>query len=152
MRTGEEYLMSTSLWLPGAGAPPDHQTESPVQVQLDPKKRPLDAVSHGDVEGAFGEIHQEALPPDFELVRGPGRRPVPGPLLDCFSQRPPEAQLHLEPRGANPIAERNGVGGTGELGRKVLEQAVPIAGGARVVTHEMVAPLLDCFRAFLGRV
>src|SRR6266849_9849119 len=98
MRRSKRYLISASLCLSGAVVPSDHQTESPIQVQLHLKKRTLDPVFHGDIEGAFSEINEEALPPNFDLVRGAGRRPFPGPLLDRFSQRPPEAQLHLDPR------------------------------------------------------
>src|SRR5438132_7369771 len=139
MRTGERYVryvMSASLWLSGTPASPDYQAESPIQVQLHLEKRPLDPVFHGYIEGAFGEIHHEALAPGLELVRGPGRRLLRGPLLDRLSQRPPEAQLYLDPRARHPVPERNGVGGAGEFRRKVLKHGVPIAEGAMVLTHE----------------
>src|SRR5438105_15896084 len=69
MGRGERCFMNASLWLSGTVAPPDHQTESPVQVQLHLEKRPLDPVFHGDIEGAFSAIHHEAPPP--------GLRPIP---------------------------------------------------------------------------
>src|SRR5438552_4609279 len=138
LRVGAEQPSSGTPWRRSRLSPetPDHRTESPVQAQLHLQRKPLDPVLQGAVEGLLGEIHQEPLPPNLELVRGPDRRPFLGPLLDRFRQRLPEAQFHLDPRAPRPMPEGNGVGGTCEFRRKVLKQSVPIAGGAMVVTHE----------------
>jgi hypothetical protein len=58
------------------------------------------------------------------------------PLLDRVIQRPPKAQLHLDPQPRHPVPKRKGVDSTGEFRRKVLKQGVPITGGARVVAHQ----------------
>ena len=65
-----------------------------------------------------------------------GGLPLPGPLLDRFRQRPPEAQFHLEPRVLQPTPQYEGVGGTGEFGREVLDPDVSISRCAMVVAHE----------------
>src|SRR5438874_2119551 len=116
-------------------APPDHLPECLVQARLDLGPRPIDAVVQGDGEGARGQGPEEALPPGLALARG-GGLPLPGPAPDRLRQRPPESQFHLEPRVLQPSPEYEEVGGTGELGREVLDPDVSISRCALLVAHE----------------
>ena len=101
---GHEYLMLISWHDYYSGSP----AESPVQAELDLRARPVDPVFQGDGEGAVGERPEEALPPGREIVRGAAGRPSPGPLLDRFRQRPPQAQFQLEPRVPRPAPQYRG--------------------------------------------